>query len=398
MEKYFDKIFEKVFSAHEAELWYKARDYVVNRVLPIDGDGIGPGDKKHVHIVVEGIKEDMLAVVRQLCLLTHYPNFNEASGANRTIITFCTDQKKEDIKEKVFKTDIFGKLLEYCEWAIKDEKGEVIDDKVFNKKENEYFPLDIEFEFTKTDIKEFEKHKEEQTNKHEYITIIKSSDVNEFFEKDSKLTKEGIDVSKGMLVNMVYCTGATIDNLPAFDNENIDRYSTALNVFCYNLKHEEIEKKWKGSAKIQDDGTYKGVDIKNQLSSIFCADCFESRLKGIHDTKKKTVYEYLLTDFETVMETIRDKKTINALVRCEHARWNVERLIMGYQPLSAIELYEIECLFGQERKDKIKDYKSNLKHIDLCSNKDLRRLNPADVKYDYFLMLAMPQIVLSSIR
>lgn len=397
MEKYFDNIFEKVFDAHEVELWYKARDYVKNRVLPIDGDGISPGSGNHVHIVAEGIEEEMIAVVRQLCLLAHYPNFVEASGANRTLITFCTNEKKEDIHDKVFKTEIFGKLLEYCEWAIKDEKGEVLDKKVFEKKGNNYFPLDIEFEFTKQNIKVFEEQKKNKTYKNEYITIIKRLDVDEFFKNKSKVTN-GIDISKGMLVNMVYCTGATIDNLPACDNENIARYSTALNVFCYNLKHEEIEKKWKGGAKPQDDGSYGELDIKNQLSSIFCADCFESRLKGILDTKKKTVYEYLLYDFETVMEKLRDQKTINALVRCEHARWNVERLIMGFKPLEKEELFEIECLFGQERKDKIKDYKKISHHIDLCSNKDLRRLNPADVKYDYFLMLAMPQIVLSSIR
>lgn len=391
MEKYFDNIFEKVFDAHEAELWYKARDYVMNRVLPIDDDGIGPDDDKHVHIVAEGIEEKMQAVVRQLCLLAHYPNFDEASGANRTVITFCT---KKETKLNALETNIFGELLQ----CIQRNQGETPEKQAEIERQNNYFPLDIRFEFTKTDIKEFEKQKKEQTNKDEYIKIIKNSDVNEFFEKDSKLTKEGIDVSTGMLVNMVYSTGATIDNLPACDNENVARYSTALNVFCYNLKHEEIEKKWKESAKPKKDGSYKPLDIKNQLSSIFCADCFEPRLKGILDTKKKTVYEYVLNDFETVMETIRDQKTINALVRCEHARWNVERLIMGFEPLKKEELFEIECLFGQEKKDKIRKYKNIFKHIDLCSNKNLRRLNPADVKYDYFLVLAMPQIVLSTIR
>lgn len=391
MEKYFDKIFEKVFDATEAKLWYQARDYVMSRVLPIDGDGIGPDDDKHVHIVAEGIEEKMLAVVRQLCLLAHYPNFDEASGANKTVITFCT---KKETKENALETNIFGELLQ----CIQKNQGETPEKQAEIEKQNNYFPLDIRFEFTNTDIKEFEKQKKEQTNKNEYITIIKSSDVDEFFKKDSKLANEGIDVSKGMLVNMVYSTGATINNLPACDNENVARYSTALNVFCYNLKHEEIEKKWKDSAKPKKDGSYKPLDIKNQLSSIFCADCFESRLKGILDTNKKTITEYLLTDFETVMKTIRDKNTINALVRCEHARWNVERLILGYRPLENEELYDIECCFGQERNDKIKKYKNALKHIDLCSNKNLRRLNPADVKYDYFLMLAMPQIVLSSIR
>lgn len=371
MEKYFDEIFSKCSKIGKPDLWYKAREYVMSWLQPLDGDGIGPGSDDHVHIVVDSIKEEMLAVVRQICLIAHYPNFKEENGSNRTVITFCLDSvDKKDELEKGF----FGNLFEKI-----------------------HFPLDIEFEFTEKDIKVFENQKKNNTNKNEHITIIKIADVEPFFKSYTQ-PAEGIDISKGMLVNMVYNTGATIDNLPACDNDNVPRYSTALNVFCYKLKWEEIEKKWKSGAKLQDDGSYRELDIKNQLSSIFCADCFESRLKGILDTRNKTVNEYLLTDFETVMEKIRDQDTINALVRCEHARWNVERLILGFEPLKKEELYEIECLFGKARKDKIKSLKNNFHHIDLCSNKDLRRINPGDVKYDYFLMLAMPQIVLSSIR
>lgn len=396
MEKYFDRIFEKVFDATEAKLWYQARHFVMEELSPIDrywddeegqeNDGISPGCKTHLHFVVDSIKEEMIAVVRQICLLAHYPNFSDETGSNRTIITFCLESISNN---DLLQIKGLGNLLNNCRCTIESEERKTRINN--NSNRNNYLSLDIEFEFLKckiTDIK---------SEKNEILRTIEYKAVKESFDKNI-IPQEGIDVSKGMLVNMVYNTGATINNLSACDNENVARYSTALNVFCYNLKHEEIEKKWKESAKPKKDGSYKPLDIKNQLSSIFCADCFESRLKGILDTKKKSVYEFLLTDFETVMKRIRDKNTINALVRCEHARWNVERLILGYRPLKKEELYDIECSFGQDRKDKIKKYKNDFKHIDLCSSKNLRRLNPADVKYDYFLMLAMPQIVLSSIR
>ena len=32
-------------------------------------------------------------------------------------------------------------------------------------------------------------------------------------------------------------------------------------------------------------------------------------------------------------------------------------------------------------------------HIDLCSYRELRRVNPDDMKYDCFLMLAIPKIL-----
>lgn len=396
MEKYFDKIFEKLFDANEAQLWYKARHFVMDELSPIDRyrdkdkkgerESISSDCDKHVHIVVDSIEEEMIAVVRQICLLAHYPNFNEEDGSNRTKITFCLASLSCD---DLLQIKGLGNLLNHCICSVEGKEGRTRIN--YSQHRNDYLPLDIKFEFLEckiTDVK---------PEKNEILTTIENERVKASFAQYTTF-KEGIDISKGMLVNMVYNTGATIDNLPACDNDNVARYSTALNVFCYNLKHEEIEKKWKECAEPQYDGSYKPWDIKNQLSSIFCADCFESRLKGILDTEKKTVCEYLLNNFETVMEKLRDQKTLNALVRCEHARWNVERLIMGFKPLEKEELFEIECLFGQERKDKIKKYKKNFKHIDLCSNKNLRRLNPADVKYDYFLMLAMPQIVLSSIR
>lgn len=390
MEKYCDNIFDKLYTAHEAELWYKARHFVMEELRPIDkdeyNDGISPCCCKHVHIVVDSIDEKMIAVVRQICLLAHYPNFNEEDGSNCTIITFCLESVPDDIMSKV---KGLGNLLEYCKCTLygKERKTQIN----YNPSQNDYLPLDIEFEFIEGKMDDFKKMQNDLLTKIEYKIVEESF-------KNYEPTKEGIDVTGGMLVNMVYSTGATINNLPACDNENIARYSTALNVFCYNLKSEEIKKTWKDCAEQQKDGTYREMDIKNQLSSIFCADCFDSRMKSFLDTPKKSVAEYLLYDFGAVMTQLRKQDTINALVRCEHARWNVEKLIMGFSPLNKQERYEIECLFGKQRNDKIKSLKKKFRHIDICSNMDLRRISPGDVKYDYFLMLAMPQILLSAIR
>ena len=87
-----------------------------------------------------------------------------------------------------------------------------------------------------------------------------------------------------------------------------------------------------------------------------------------------------------------------ALSKSEHARWVVEKLIMGYSPLCAQQRFNDECLFYDKKKKN--EYRKSLKrlvqnpaHIDLCSYADLRRVNPDDMKYDSFLMLAIPQIL-----
>ena len=80
--------------------------------------------------------------------------------------------------------------------------------------------------------------------------------------------------------------------------------------------------------------------------------------------------------------------------KCEHTRWNVEKLILGFREWNAREAYEYEFLYGSEAKD----YKDRKKieeraHIDICSSRTLRRIDLESVKYDNFFMLAIPYIV-----
>lgn len=374
MEKYFEDLFRDLhLDDAERDRWYKARNYVQKVMPPLDGNGIAPESSEHVHVVIENIDNRLMqAVVRQICLVAHYPNFKEESGENRTLITLCSDHPTETYKQ-MKDEKVLGNLLEFCKCNIESDKNT-----------EGLVPLDIEFEFL-----------EKNPYSEKDVRCITLYDV-ERTTKNLDVANAKIDVTMGMLVNMVYNTGAEIQNLPATDNANIGRYSTALNVFCYQLKSDKICRKWFECARPDEHGEYKETDIKNKLSSVFCADCFEARIKGMFDTKKKSLTEYILYDFDAVMKEICKGENLNALARCEHSRWNVEKLIMGFEPLLEKDWYELECCFGKERNDKIKRLKKKeYKHIDLCSNKNLRRINPADIKYDYFLMLSMPRIMRS---
>ena len=90
------------------------------------------------------------------------------------------------------------------------------------------------------------------------------------------------------------------------------------------------------------------------------------------------------------------EECIVGLSKSEHARWVVEKLIMGFRPLTERERLEAEYLFGAERRQLFNQLKKNPKdpiHVDLCSFAQLRRINPYDMKYDSFLMLAIPGIL-----
>ena len=91
-------------------------------------------------------------------------------------------------------------------------------------------------------------------------------------------------------------------------------------------------------------------------------------------------------------------KKLQAMAKCEHARWNVEKLILGFSTLTPEELYEDNRRFGSSRNSYRKELKKKAHHIDLCSYHHLQRINPADMKYDCFLMLAMVRILKEDIE
>lgn len=360
--------FKDYQNGKDADLWYRARNFVLNVLPALDRNGIKPNSKKHVHVILENTSDIMFAVARQIALIAHYPNYNDVTGENKTIIAFCNcDNLAKRITTYEQGRISMGNLLTYCKCTyIDSSKVERI--KVIQE-DKSILPLDVELAFTTDDVK---KYQSIVVSDNDIVTVICESDIPESYESE-------LDEKKGRLVNMVYSVGKEINNLPSTDNANIARYDIALKAFCYNLKVENIDKKWQGGS------------ITDKLSSIFCADCFEYRLKSILDIEKKSLCEYLLEDFDTVQKAL--KQNIDALVKSEHARWNVEKLILGFRPLNAKERFDYECKFGDDRKAKIKSLKTNFIHIDLCSYRELRRVDIGNMKYDYFLMLAMPQIL-----
>ena len=130
--------------------------------------------------------------------------------------------------------------------------------------------------------------------------------------------------------------------------------------------------------------------LKENISNILCADCFALREACL----KKAVKNYKRN--KKVWAKYNEQLSVS-----EHARWVVEKLVMGYRPLNSKERYHDEMLHVQfKNKDKKKNYRDSLKridsdpaHIDLCSYRDLRRINPDDLKFDSFLMLAIPNIL-----
>lgn len=349
--------------------WYIARTYVRGVLNELEKKNpFAPGSDKHLHVVLMGDSPRMLHVARQVALSAHYVNFNddEVSSCNRTIITFVT--KSKDIKERLSAEEYLCNLPKHCRLFVYGEMPR-----------NESSFIDIEIRIAPECPK---------GDDNEVMYTFDQSAVDAFFDKIQDGDEEvlSIDTRKAFYANSIYQIGETIDNLPAENIHDTKRYVMALNVFQYEKLSRAPQPLF---ANIGDDVTQYW--LKETLSNVFCSDIFWSRANAINKLKRKD------SDDGTQLW----QRFNEALSKSEHARWVVEKLIMGYRPFNNEERYRDEALHVQFRnKDKIKRYRDSLKkndhilaHIDLCSYRDLRRINPVSLKYDSFLMLAIPRIL-----
>ena len=306
--------------------WYKARAYVLDKL---------GGNQQNV--AVDGDSPLMLSVVRHLALYAHY------ISNKPTIITLVSHNEK--IEDELKKEEYLCCLVDYLKRDDCD--------------------LDIELHIEKEIPADFQG-----------ITMTEA-DVNNFLNTKEHDEVYTIDTRKAALAQKIYELGAVIDNLPAEDIHCTKRYAMALESFEYNLLQDDIK-------PLIDKAQWENnlIKVKNGVSSIYSADCFEFRAFAMKSDKKNDYHIW--------------EENNEALSISEHARWVVERLIMGYRPINNSERMQYESLFGQKRLAYFKKLKSNpqdLVHIDICSYHDLRRIDPNSLKYDSFLMLAIPRIL-----
>ena len=335
------------FSKDIVENWYKARLYVLDKLKEV---AFLPNENNHLQVIVEGDSPLMLSVVRFVALYAHYINFKEdyEFGSlvykNRTVITLVS--QNEHVIEELEKEEYMSYMMVYYKSASY---------------------MDIELNIVKEPVED----------KKAIVVMMSENDINEFIGKKDEQEIYSIDTRKAVMVGNIYKLGSLIDNIPAEDIHCAKRYTAALDAFSYNLQREDA-----GYLINQEKWEHDIIAVKNGLSSIFCSDCFQSRALSINRIKE---------DDYQIWEDNNEALSVS-----EHARWVVERLIMGYRSLNDSERFKYQSLFGDQRNKYIKKLKTNpydLAHIDICSFRDLRRINPDDLKYDSFMMLAIPMIL-----
>ncbi len=361
----------------------------VNR--PLDFDGIKPDCKDHVHVVVIGADRRMLFMLRQAALLAHYLNFDDETGANRTVLTLVdiSAANNDDLrvtKATVDSSDYLYNLTKVCPWRFGMWHG----DQECGNQSHSYLDIDLRIagvpamamnDFMTELLRNSER---QRVTVIAYKDILESINVNSedihtsYFQKyevpreDVRYgdTDEIMNQKAAKKINAIYHFSNYLGDIKACDIDNVYRYSQAIKIFANNTKDKDLEKIWD-----------KQEDIRLVLSNVYCADGIQPKIRGFKCDTPNELQEIVCSN-------------LKQFAKCEHSRWTVEKLILGFREWNVQESYEYEFLYGSEAKDyKERKKKEESAHIDICSNRTLRRIDLESVKYDNFFMLAIPYIV-----
>ncbi len=353
-----------------------------NCYLPLDGNGIKKDSDDHVHFIVVGMSKMGIAMGVQSLLQAHYINYAvaekekdiEKMDMRRTRLTFIDSNAD---KEKNFfigryqnlfnivrqryidTTNGEGNIIEWddpivkecCEWSHLNTTKD-------GKTINSNF-LDVEIEFIKGEL--------ESKGVREYLSDI-SNNKNKWVEK-SKLT-------------VAICLTQTHQAVAASLYMPISVYEKAQQIWVYqpeaddiilNLKDtKQLDKRYK---KLRPFGMVDGEYMSNRslyLKSILVNAMYDlkkdsyfigfdvkkidmgvkDKYKEIREMWKKLTIDKKFSNkyfVDSIQQKIRSvieepftleeiDNAINSeinkeyLARCEHNRWNVQQLLLGYSP------------------------------------------------------------------
>ena len=353
-----------------------------NNYMPLEGDGIKKDSDEHVHLIVVGMSKMGVAMGVQALLQAHYINYaaaekegnSEKMKMRRTRLTFIDSNAD---KEKNFFIGRYQNLFNivrhrYIDTTIGHNNNLKWDDPMWHEnlpwshlnttkdgqiKKGNF--LDVEIEFVKGEL--------ESENVRKYLLDISNSE--DAWVKNSKLT-------------IAICLTQTHQAIAASLYMPISVYEKAQQVWVYqpdaediisNLKNtNQADKRYKklrafgmvdcdymsnrslylksilvnAMYDLSDGNKFKGFDVKDIDMGT------KDKYKEIREMWKKLTIDKKFSNkyfVDTIMLKIRSiitgpftledlKETINCeenkeiLARCEHNRWNVQQLLLGYSP------------------------------------------------------------------
>ena len=391
------------------EIWsQKALATIPNEFVPLDGTGIMGNSQKHVHLIVVGMNEMGTALAINAAHILHFPNFKEGDFSTYSHITFIDSDACH--QGQAFRNR-FRHLFDVARWRQVEgiecrNDGGWIDPIADADSKSPYRHLgpvnfmDIQWEFIEGDV--FDNNVQEylvecSLHEDEITTIALCDDNSEENASFCLALPESICKKANTILVRQKETSVTIDliqQLPGHEKirpfgmmtecygENLisDKYGKIVNA-CYSgididglltpnrkeCTEKDIDEKW------------LKCSILNKWSSIYSANMLFTKLRSMGFAMMEGVTR------NEIDERINQADIQDEIQRTEHNRWNTEKLLLGFSPLTKEEQDEFAPLRDQKKtmKEQKKEWtEKKMKHLDLCSNETLKVIDKYAVGFD----------------
>ncbi len=410
--------------------------------MPLDGiAGLREDDDKIVHFVVVGMSKMGIAMALQAAQIAHYPNF-KLGNDRRTRITFIDSNADT---EKDFFIGRFQNMFNlvrhrYLDLSGKDYlNGDWIDPINENSEYRQISTvgnkvlnfIDIEWEFIKGNLEKDNVRQylkmvagEAKAQKtimtiaicrplaHEAIAaaIYMPEDVYDSVQQIWVYQREASDMVANFTKNN--STRKCYEKIQPFGMSNADftmdkenYYRAQLSNYVYSTISEDPLKNQRINANIAEirnashkeamelvRNEWKKLNMANRWSNKYLANSFETKLRCLG------YFAVAMNDYyDAVCVTI--KKYQKAMAECEHNRWNLQQLLMGFR---AYTNEELESYFSISGVDKVKRrdlFKKEKKegvekaHLNICSFEKLKEIDSEVMVYDEVFNAAIPDIL-----
>lgn len=402
---------------------------------PLDGDGIGPNSEEHVHLVIVGMSKMGVALAQQALFQAHYPNFREAdTQPKRTRITFI--DKHANTEMSFFKgryTRLFELMRHrYIDTTQGDTYAQKWTDPI--QEDTKWLHLcdkganfiDVEMEFINGSIESdniraiLREISEDKTAKltiaicltQTYQAVAAALYLplemyeNENLQEVWVYQREVSDIIKSMTnMQLVPIGGGKWQDVPyqryrklkpfgmlyADILENPNRVARAKLVnLAYDMSDISEVAQHRNELLQRANKDWENLPIHLRLSNQCFVDLIAQKLRTIH-----------IANIDKCQDTSEHQTTLRdaQMSICEHNRWNMEKLLVGFSPSDAKTCQQLIEYLNTGNKDAYKALKNKLKaatskvHPDICAFNILTILDPGAVDYDEKLNAAIPKII-----
>lgn len=384
-----------------------ASQIMFNEEVPLDRDGIGPDSERTVHLVLYGMTPFARAVATTAAQLCHFPNFVGVSRRDgrvvyserperRTRITFIAPNME---RERDAFMSSYDKLFRLSRVTI---------DGTVHTPEEDF--LDVEWEFVDGHIASpriqqlLEEYYKADRDGHTYLTLALCETPQVVYDNYRMATR-----------HLPACYGQALDDgtkVPVFiyqpEGEELVRMgaeATSVNIVTAGSAKENYNAALLRSMRegmmvnyIYVTGLSPDMDIQSpevvriwkemhvtrahsdmlSSSNIHCANHIHVKLRSLGGDGERLRTEEGLSDLMAVVE---------------HNRWNMEKLLAGYGPVSKKDREELARL---DQTDAVaynalaKKLKDNFCHPCIVPYEQLRE---RDKEYDRTIVKYLPEVV-----